>query len=268
MIKRVSTDHGATWSQPRIVHEYPAEVASLETFEGQPRLWPHMDIKTLKNGSLVMSTDVGGTNEGGSALFISSDNGESWSEQTRFGWQAESFGQPNRTAGWIAGIHAPVVELPDGTLMAIGRANNIDGRAPLSLSSDQGKTWSYHASPFPPIYSSQRAILMRLNHGPLLFIGYTDLVSSYQTKTVTGMDFVDAAGDTRRGDGMFSKLSFDEGKTWTHAKLIPHNIARPWESLYYGYLPCIQSPDDTIHLLSSSRYYRFNLAWLKEPMPE
>ena len=32
---------------------------------------------------------------------------------------------------------------------------------------------------------------------------------------------------------------------------------------YFG----VQTPDGLIHLVDSHRYWRFNLAWLKQPMP-
>ena len=43
------------------------------------------------------------------------------------------------------------VQRTDGTLMAFGRGNTIDGRMPMSLSSDLVENWTYSASPFPPI---------------------------------------------------------------------------------------------------------------------
>jgi hypothetical protein len=43
--------------------------------------------------------------------------------------------------GKIAGIHAGVVQLKDGRLMAFGRGDNVDGKMPKSLSADMGKTW-------------------------------------------------------------------------------------------------------------------------------
>ena len=36
---------------------------------------------------------------------------------------------------------------------------------------------------------------------------------------------------------------------------------------YSDYLSSVQTPDRMIHLVSSKFYYRFNLEWLKEPMP-
>jgi hypothetical protein len=83
------------------------------------------------------------------------------------------------------------------------------------------------------------------------------------------MDFVDANGDTHRGYGMFATLSFDEGETWPVRKLIPDDPAAPWEARHDAgvNMDVIQTPDGIIHLASSRRYYRFNLAWLKKPMP-
>ena len=272
MIKRVSRDNGATWSPPKIVHRFPVEAASPEKPSGSPRLWPHMDLKSYTNANggrtLFMSTDVGAGNDLGSAIFTSDDEGESWNELTRTGWQSDNHAIEKKQAGWIAGIHAPVERLKDGTLIAIGRSNNIDGFSPLSRSSDSGKSWTYSASPFPAVLSGQRTALMRLAEGPLLYIGFTDSSVNVRAKKIKGMNFIDADGNQVNGSGMFTALSFDEGKTWQNQKLIPNWHKRPWKSRYTGYLSSIQTPDGIVHLVSSKFYYRFNLAWLKEPMPE
>jgi len=57
-----------------------------------------------------------------------------------------------------------------------------------------------------------------------------------------------------------------EAKTWAHIKLIPMDASNPNKSQSGGYLSCVQTPDRMIHLLSSQRYYRFNLAWLMQPL--
>lgn len=271
MIKRVSQDNGVTWSQPKIVHRFPPQPATEENL-ANPRLWPHMDLKFFSNQQsekkgIIMSTDIVGSNDFGSALFISSDDGDSWQELTRTGWQKENYGLKGKQAGWIAGIHAPVEQLDDGSLLAFGRSTNIEGQAPFSLSTDFGKTWTYSASPFPPILNAQRPALLRLKEGPLLLISYTDTTFAVRDKKAKGLDFVDAQGDTHNAVGMFAAISFDEGKTWTHQKLIPNWWKKPWRSRHHGYLSCVQTPDQRIHLISSSHYYQFNLAWLKEPMP-
>lgn len=271
MIKRISRDHGVTWSPPKIVHRFPAKPATEEDLSN-PRLWPHMDIKAFatshsKEIALFMSTDVVGGNELGSALFVSWDEGENWEELTRTGWNREGYGIVGKEAGWIAGIHAPVEMLKDESLLAFGRSTNIDGHAPFSHSRDFGKTWTYSASPFPPILNSQRPVLMRLKEGPLLLISYTDTTFAVRDKTAKGMNFVDTQGNSHNAVGMFAAISFDDGKTWEHKKLIPNWWKKPWRSRHHGYLSCVQTPDQMIHLISSSHYYEFNLAWLKEPMP-
>ena len=265
MIRRVSRDNGATWSDPEIVHEYPVETANMETFTGQPRLWPHMDPVVFQDGTLIMPSDVGGGHDRGTVLFESNDDGQSWSERTRFGWNSEGFARAGGQAGWIAGIHAPVVELKDGSLLAFGRTNNLDDRSPFSRSTDGGKTWTYAASPFPPLWSGQRPVMIRLAEGPLLlvsFSGQTDKNSARTPIAVTNAD-----GKTLQVFGMFAVLSLDEGQTWKHTKLIPLSTKEPYKAPGGGYLSCVQTPDRTIHLINSRYHWSFNLAWLQEPMP-
>ncbi len=268
LLKRTSRDHGASWSAPRTVHEYPALPASPETRSGEPRLWPHMDIVELDDGTLILPSDSGsGQDQGsvGSVLFESRDDGESWSERTRFGWNADGYAIPGQQAGWIAGIHAPVVVLADGRWLALGRGNNIDGHAPWSESSDQGRTWTYRRSPFPPLHSGQRPVMLRLHQGPILLVSLTGPPA--RGADPVPISITDAAGRTRPRLGTFAALSYDEGLTWPHVKLVPWNPAQPDEADLRGYLSCLQTPDHAIHLLSSRRYYHFNLAWLEVPHP-
>jgi hypothetical protein len=257
MIKRVSKDNGASWSKPRVVREYPTVAGSDKAWHGEPRMWPHMDIVTRDDGALLFPTDA--YSYGGTAVMISRDNGESWTEWTRFGWQPEQYARPNGSAGWIAGIHAPVVQLKDDRWLAFGRAHDIDGRSPCSISSDDGKTWRYQASPFPPLHPGQRAVLERLKEGPLLFVSYA--------KAKDGLMMTDAAGQERAVHGMFAALSYDEGKSWPEIKLIPLSAKQPYKAPGGGYLSCVQTPDRMIHLINSRYHWSFNLAWLKEPMP-
>ena len=109
--------------------------------------------------------------------------------------------------------------------------------------------------------------MLRLAEGPLLYMSFTDYAQNVRDGNAKGMSFPDASGNTRTGVGMYAALSFDEGKTWAHRKLIPNWIKRPWKSRSSGYLSSVQTPDGMIHLVSSRFYYRFNLAWLKQ-LPE
>jgi formylglycine-generating enzyme len=271
MIKRVSKDNGATWSPFHIVHERPEKPAFIEfekgKYAGQPRLWPHFDLIYLHDGTLVMPSDVGAGNESGTVLWESIDDGENWTEITRYAWNSEGYAVEGGEAGWIAGIHASVVELKNGDLLAFGRHRNIDGQSPLSQSSDGGKTWTYRPSGFPPIYSGQQPVFKRLKDGSILLISYTDLTSSYREKKQKGMLIESVSGQEHRGYGMFSALSFDEGKSWQNKKIIPKDMENPYRGDVWGYLSCIETPDGLIHLLSSDYYYCFNTSWLQEPMP-
>ena len=190
-----------------------------------------------RDGRLLLCCDAGPDGEAGTALHESRDGGKTWED----------------LGGTIAGIHAGLVELADGSLMALGRGNAIDGRMPCSLSRDGGHTWECSASPFPPIGSGQRLVLKRLQEGPILLCSFGE-------------------------SGLFAALSYDEGKSWPVRKLLTDGYAREldggaWTGTFTldathaepkGYLACTQSPDGLIHLLSSRVHYRFNLAWLEE----
>ena len=174
-----------------------------------------------------------------------------------------------------------VVELKDGKLLALGRGNNMsaaDGgekRMPMSISADKGKSWTYSASEFPLIAGGQRLILYRLNEGPLLLISFTNNPEETD-ENKTGMLFKKTDGSSFKGYGMFAALSFDEGKTWPVKRLITDGKDRylnggAWTGAFEmdkthaeprGYLALTQSPDNMIHLMSSSIHYRFNLSWL------
>jgi hypothetical protein len=203
-----------------------------------------------------------------SALHISQDGGKSWTDPGE-GKPRPTFKEGGVGEGTIAGIHAQVVELNDGSLMALGRGDVINGRMPMSLSDDLGKTWTYRASPFPPIGGGQRLVLARLKEGPIFFASFAKNIM-----------ITDASGRQRPVSGLFAALSTDEGKSWQIKRLISddgpprefdgggntgkftmsHQSAEP-----RGYLSFCQTPDGVIHLISSKQHYAFNLTWLNTP---
>jgi len=262
--RRVSRDNGATWSQPEIVRFHLSDERD-DGFKGFMFRF-HLDIFRLNDGAIVMPRDI--QDPLGTALFKSIDGGMSWYEMTRSGWQTGSFGKKGEKAGWIAGLHGAVAVLRDGSFMAIGRENNtggnIDGRSPISRSSDNGRTWTYGPSQFSPVAFSQQPIIIRLAEGPLMVLHFTD--STAKRGKEDGIEVIDAAGKTRRIVGAYTALSFDEGATWSHHKLLPLDAKKPYESSMTGMYSAVQSPDGMIHLVSSSLYWRFNLAWLMAPM--
>jgi formylglycine-generating enzyme len=275
VVKRVSSDNGQTWSDPKIVLEHPADRATLKDYSGTPRWWPHLDLFYLSDGTLVAPTDAGWPNEygraWGSVIWQSTDDGESWTERTRFGWNPDvhrTSGNPNQAggeSGWIAGYHGTVVELNNGDLMAWGRGMNIGGCAPLSRSKDGGKTWTYQASSFEPLGSHQRTRIMRLNEGPLLALWYTDTTGKSKDQ-MEGIEVQGADGRTHTGYGLYASLSFDEGKSWVSPKIIPLNASDPLTGTRSGYITAVQTPDNMIHIANSHLYWCFNMAWINEPV--
>lgn len=263
LVMRYSDNNGATWSKPRFISP-----------EHQLRHMPIASVFRRQNGAILLACDAVSGGNGGTAVWLSDDNGDTWYDP--------GAGQPipefasGKSGGWIAGIHAAVVELTDGRLMAYGRGDTIDGRMPKSLSSDGGKTWHYSASPFPPVAGGQRCVLLRLQEGPIFFASFTG-----ERQVPTPMPVVDVSGNERLVTGLFGALSYDDGDTWEHIRLVTddgedRNIETMDGRLFKmglhsaepcGYLAVCQGQNGIIHLISSRQHYRFNLAWLKALPP-
>jgi formylglycine-generating enzyme required for sulfatase activity len=257
-ILRTSTDSGATWSKARLImpehclHHMPVE-----------------SVFRTREGVIVVPCDAVTGGSGGTAVLLSSDGGRTWRDPGE-GKPKPDF-QSGGPGAWIAGIHAGIVQLEDGRLMAFGRGDAIEGHMPMSISADLGETWTYRASPFPPISGGQRLALFRLKEGPIFF-------ASFARKTT----IPDASGSERDVSGLFAALSFDEGKSWPVRRLVTddgppreidgggntgrfilsHESAEP-----RGYLSVCQTPDGVIQLITSKQHYAFNLTWLKTPAP-
>ncbi len=260
-VMRISIDSGATWSKAQLINP-----------EHGLRHMPVESVFQTREGFIVLPCDAVTGGNGGTAVHISRDGGQTWADPGA-GKPKPSFA-PGSTGAWVAGIHAGVMQLKDGSLMAFGRGNNINGRMPMSISEDMGRTWTYSASEFQPISGGQRLVLRRLQEGPILFVSFADRKK--------GMDIPDASGKQRRVYGMFAALSFDEGKTWPCKRLL--TAGGPAKKLDgggntgpftmdethaepRGYLAATQTPNGLIHLISSKQYYVFNLAWIKQFMP-
>ena len=274
-ILRTSDDNGATWTAPRFIKPDHAP----------PNGCVESVIRTTA-GEIILPVDGDRATE----LLVSDDNGTSWHDPAQ-GKPADTY-VAGGTGYRIAGIHGALVQLKNGDLLALGRGTDLNNRLAQSVSHDQGRTWTYSPSPFPPIRAGQRLVLKRLREGPLLVVTFTDrvvkqgpFVLGMQRDRILGkdgLDLVDAAGKTRRVHGMFAALSFDDGKTWPVRKLItpggpPHEyFGHGWTKKFttddthaepMGYLAAIQTPDGRIQLITSGNHYEFNLAWLKAPMP-
>ena len=261
-VMRLSTDNGATWSKARLINP-----------EHGLRHMPVESVFRTREGYFVLPCDAVTGGNGGTAVHVSRDGGATWKD-AGVGRPMPKF-TAGETGGWVAGIHAGVMQLRNGSLMAFGRGNNIEGRMPMSISKDMGVNWTYSASEFPPLGSGQRLILRRLLEGPILFVSFTN--------RNTGMMLKDSAGRERRGFGMFAALSFDEGKSWPVKRLLTDGgparkldgggntgkfVMDPTHAEPRGYLAATQTPDGLIHLISSKQHYVFNLAWLRQGTDE
>jgi hypothetical protein len=148
--------------------------------------------------------------------------------------------------------------------MALGRYDDIDGMMPISTSSDMGRTWKITKSIFSGIAGGKRATMLRLAEGPIFF-------SSFAKK----MKMTDGSGQISECDGLFTALSFDDGKTWPVIKLLSDGSDREVftrKNKYYkmtknksegnGYLASCQSADGVIHMVSNRVEYALNLKWI------
>ncbi len=263
LLLRTSRDNGVTWTPPRAID--PEITGRHQVISG---------TLMTSEGVLIQNCDAVPGGNGGTALHLSRDGGKTWTDPGK-GKPKPDFREGATGEGTIAGIHAKVVQLDDGRLLALGRGDSIDGRMPMSVSDDLGKTWTYRASPFPPIGGGQRLVLKKLDEGPLLFVSFTS--GNRRDPEAGGMTFTDQEGREHTGHGMFAALSFDSGRTWPVRKLLTPGegefdggahtgtfTATPTRAEHAGYLAATQTPDGLIHLISSRLHYRFNLAWLTQ----
>ena len=235
---RTSKDSGVTWSMPRILADH-----------GRSRM-PIESVFRAHDGSIVMACDAGPA-----SVWISPDSGLTWRKST----------------GHMAGLHTAVTQVADGRLMAFSRRGDIDGRMPMSISSDMGETWEYSASEFPPVHLGQRPVLLRLEEGAIFF-------ASFCKK----MMVTNASGNRHEVTGLFAAVSLDEGRTWPYRRLVSddgpdRNIETmdghlvtmgAHNSEPVGYLTVCQTPNRVVHLLSSRHHFAFNLEWLTTLPPK
>ena len=250
---RTSHDNGQTWTKARWLQR--------ERRDGNQAI----SVFRAPDETVYLACDENPSASGGSVLHVSLDGGKHWAPISRDA-PPPTFAS-DKSGAWIAGIHAGVAALADGTLVAVGRENNIEGKMPMSVSRDGGQSWTYAATPFPGIGGGQRAVLRRLKEGSLLLVSFTP-----------GSQFRNATGEEFTGHGMFAALSFDGGKTWPFRRLLTDGVARTldgqgWTKIFTmdathaepaGYLAAIETPDGLINLISSGVHYRFNTAWLQQ----
>ncbi|MHC4500987.1 MAG: exo-alpha-sialidase, partial [Planctomycetota bacterium] len=244
IIMRTSKDNGVTWSKARLI----APEHGFRQMVGEP-------VFRTRDGAICVGADA----EHGSTVWVSRDEGKTWYDP----------------GGKINGIHAGIVQLNDGRLMALGRNQNIDGWMPKSISSDMGKTWQAGPSIFQPLTGGQRAALIRLKEGPLFFASFAKDINKLESTP-------DGVRPPRHVSSIFGAVSFDDGKTWPVRRVISGVdydravdtidnapvLMNAHNSEPLAYLSVCQGLDGVIHLISSTNHYAFNLAWLKSLAPD
>ena len=219
-----SQDNGVTWSE---VH-FPHFDAPIGRYISQPI----NSVVRTSDGTILLPTDSTGKDVTGngsiSAVWGTHDDGKTWYD----------------TGGRTGGRHTTIVMAKAGAILGFGGKNsNIEGRMPLAISHDGGKTWQKQKTPFDELMSGERPSVIRLKSGRLFF------VADYNPKPEKHI----------HKDGAYVALSDDDGQTWT-MKRLPANI------LTVGYTTATQSADGVIHVVTSKNKPNYeielNEAWV------
>jgi formylglycine-generating enzyme required for sulfatase activity len=259
---RKSTDNGVTWTEP-VIMKPDTDAFHLDSDRNQPQ----GNAFTASDGALISFSDGSAVGGEGSSVNYSNDAGKTWSVRTI------KDGPP--------GNHTGGVELLDGRIMTFSRdKGRTFGSLPKSLSSDQGKTWSFSKTEFPGISTVQRLALLRLEYSstkldpdglgrkPILLVSIAS----------DGMKGKDANGNDTTIYGTYAALSWDEGVTWP-VKRVMSNVksgsksymGAPWNREFTldathgqnkSYWAATQTPGGIVHLNDSRLDYAFNLAWV------
>jgi len=217
-----SSDNGVHWSA---VH-FPDLVGPIGRYVSQPI----NSVVRAKDGTIYLPTDATGHGSM-SAVWASHDDGKTWQD----------------TGGRTGGRHTTLVIGRNGDLLGFGGKNsNIEGRMPLSISHDGGKSWTLVKTPFDPLGSGERPSVIRLRSGRLFFVAdYNPHNQLHGPKTA----------------GAYVALSDDDGKTWT-MKRLP-------EFLTVGYVTACEGPDGMIHVVTSKNHPNYeillNETWVLDP---
>ena len=213
-----SSDNGATWGA--------VTTPKLEGRVGDYTPQPVNSVVRDRNGTVYIPIDGKGND---TALFATSDGGKTWRD----------------TGGRTAGRHTTFVMARDGSIMGFGGKNTaIEGKMPLSVTRDGGKSYEVTKTEFMPLGGGQRPSVLRLKSGRLFFVA--DTLSS----RVPG---------GRKAS--YVALSDDDGRTWTR-RILPINST-------VGYVKAIQVPDGMIHIVTSKTkpaflHIELNEAWVLE----
>lgn len=263
-ILRTSKDCGETWSKPEII-------------------WPehgidHQIVVTVlksTKGEFLVPTDQWGNEpfegEGNQDAIHHAPFGKAFDQKA---WTVLSPKEHTHTS--TQSHHTSIVELRNGSILAIGREHDIDGTMPQAISKDGGYTFKARASSFTGIHSGEREVMIRLGDmsQPLMHCTFANGPPDYRPTYIP-----DSSGGSFPVTGVYCALSFDEGHSWDTRKLVTTNLTEEGKIVQGrdhssfkmshnssepdGYMAATVTDDGMIHLITSQNSYSFNLAWLK-----
>jgi predicted neuraminidase len=208
---RISTDEGHTFGPERILHNELGWMVRNKPIY-------------LDNGDLLLP--LYDERRWTSLMFISSDDGRTWSTSSPL-------------VGRGGNIQPTVVQLRDGSLLALMRTGSPHHRLWQSTSHDEGRTWS---APIETglLNPNSACDMVRLANGHLV-LAFNDSAHERTPLTVA--------------------LSTDDGHTWPYRRDLE---AAPGE---YSYPALIQTRDGLIHVTytyqrRSIKHAAFNEAWI------
>jgi predicted neuraminidase len=238
VVRRISADRGATWSEPEI------------WFDEKGIFLRHPIVIT---GSGVWVLPIYYCKDDGehSAVKLSVDGGLSWSDHT----------VPESDKG----VQMNIIERSDGSLLAMFRSRLSD-RIYTSVSQDDGRTWSEpQRSELPNNNSSTQVVKLANGHLALIYNDASLERGQYR--------MVIKDGEERRKavrTPLTLAISEDEGKTWPYSADFQVADDEYWENeIGYSYPSIVQTRDGKLqvaytYLRKGLRHVRVYEKWVRE----